>query len=290
MSWPADPGTAATTEAPPTCYRHPGRETYIACQRCGRHICPECMRPAAVGFQCPECVAEGAASVRRPRSETVRRLRSSGTPVTYGLMALCVLVYLGQVVHPAITARYELFAGPFAPPYGGVAGGQWYRLVTAIFLHQSVIHIGVNMMSLYFVGRPLEISLGRVRFLAVFFIGGLGGSAAAYVLSPQAPTIGASGAIFAVFGTLIVVARKVGADLRGMIGILVLNLVLSFSGNISWQAHIGGLVSGLLMGLALVRTRGRHSTLIQAAGVAAVFVIVVVAVVAKTAQLGGSLV
>ena len=122
MSWPADPGTAAHTEAPPTCYRHAGREIYISCQRCGRPICPECMRPASVGFQCPNCVAEGAATVRRPRSTLGLQLRASGTPVTFGLIALCVLIYLGQLADPSITSSFELIGG--GPQLVGGAASQ----------------------------------------------------------------------------------------------------------------------------------------------------------------------
>lgn len=303
MTWPADPRTSSpsppldpaaagsaggqvpdrSTGAPPTCYRHPGRETYISCQRCGRPICPDCMRPASVGFQCPQCVAEGNATVRQPRTVLGGRVRGPGTPVTYGIIALCVLIYLGQQLDPSITERFFLYGY-------AVAGGQPYRLLTAVFLHESYLHVGLNMLSLYFVGRPIEAALGRVRYLGVFLVGGLAGSAAAYVLAdPGEPSLGASGAIFAVFGTLIVVARRVGADLRGMIGILVLNLALSFTGGISWQAHIGGLVAGLLLGLVLVRAPQRHRSLVQAAGFAVVLALVVVAVLARTADLGGSI-
>ena len=165
-----------------------------------------------------------------------------------------------------------------------------------MFLHESIYHIGFNMLSLYFVGRPLEMVIGRARFLTIFLVGGVAGDVLAFCLTPlNVPTLGASGAIFAVFGTLIVVARRAGMNLRGMIGILVLNLVFSFSGGltgtaISWQAHIGGLVAGVLLGLVLVRARGRHGTVLQVASIAAVLVIIVVAVLARTADLGGSLV
>lgn len=287
MSWPSNPQAPAQTGAPPTCYRHPGRETYVSCQRCGRPICPDCMQPASVGFHCPQCVAEGSATVRAPRSALGARLRA-GTPVTYGLIALCVLVYLGQRVDPGLTGRFFLYGG--APGSGGVAGGQPYRLLTAVFLHESLLHIGFNMMSLWFIGRPLESALGRARYLGVFVVGGLAGSATAYWLTdPAQPSLGASGAVFALFGTLLVIARSVHADLRSMIGILVLNLVFSFTGGISWQAHVGGLVAGLLLGLVLVRApRGRRAAVTVGAFVV-VLVVLAVAVATRTADLGGSL-
>lgn len=288
MSWPADPQTRAEPVAPPTCYRHPGRETYVSCQRCGRPICPDCMRPASVGFQCPECVAEGAATVRAPRSALGAKLRGDGTPLTYGLIALCVVAYLLQRLHPAVTGDYFLYGGGRGS--GGVAGGQPYRLLTSIFLHESLIHIGFNMVSLYFVGRPLEIALGRARYLTVFFVGGLAGSVAAYVLAaPDAASLGASGAIFALFGTFLVVARSMGGDLRSMLGILVVNLVFSFTGGISWQAHIGGLVAGLLLGLVLVRAPRAHRVPVTVAAVVVLLAVLAVAVVARTSDLGGSL-
>ncbi len=289
MSWPADPQTRAEPVAPPTCYRHPGRETYVSCQRCGRPICPDCMRPASVGFQCPECVAEGAATVRAPRSALGARLRGDGTPVTYGLIALCVVAYLLQRLDPTITGDYFLYGG--GPGVGGVAGGQPYRLLTAVFLHESIIHIGFNMVSLYFVGRPLEVALGRARFLAVFFVGGLAGSVAAYVLAaPDSPSLGASGAIFALFGAFLVVARSIGGDVRSMLGILVVNLVYSFAvPGISWQAHVGGLVAGLLLGLVLVRAPRAHRVPVTVAAVVVLLAVLAVAVVARTSDLGGSL-
>jgi membrane associated rhomboid family serine protease len=291
MSSPAGGGFPGRTEVAPTCYRHPDRETYIACQRCGRPICPDCMRPASVGFQCPQCVAEGNATVRQPRTTLGGRLRGSGTPVTYVLIALCVLVFLGEQVDGNLQYRFDMLGYAFTPVgLGGVAAGQPYRLLTAIFLHESIVHIGLNMLSLYFVGRPVEAAQGRSRYLAVFFVGGLAGSAAAYLASPRQLSLGASGAIFAVFGTLIVVARKVGADLRGMIGILAINLFFSFADKgISWQAHIGGLVAGLLMGIAFVAAPRRHRTLVQVAGIVVVLAIVIVIVVARTANLGGTL-
>ena len=211
MSWPADPGpgtpyaggpgggvSAARPDVAPTCYRHPDRETYIACQRCGRPICPDCMRPASVGFQCPQCVAEGNATVRQPRTNLGARVRGSGTPVTYALIALCVLVFLGEQVDSGLQLRFDMLGYAYIPSLGitgGVAAGQPYRLLTAIFLHESIIHIGLNMVSLYFVGRPIETALGRSRYLAVFFVGGLAGSAAAYLASPNQLSLGASGAI-----------------------------------------------------------------------------------------------
>ena len=175
------------------------------------------------------------------------RSRPGGTPVvTITLIAICVVLYLVQQANPSFTARYALI--PFA-----VEQGQYARLITSAFLHASVLHLATNMITLYIVGAPLERVLRPVRYLIVYFLSALGGSLFSVWLSPEFSIgVGASGAIFGLFGALVVLRRQVGAEAGGLAVLIGLNLVISFTlPNISWQAHIGGLITGTLVALAL---------------------------------------
>jgi membrane associated rhomboid family serine protease len=171
----------------------------------------------------------------------------AGTPVvTITLIAICVVIYLVQQANPAFTARYALI--PF-----DVQHGQYARLVTSAFLHASLLHLGTNMITLYIVGAPLERVLRPVRYLIVYLLSALGGSLLSVWLSPEFSVgVGASGAIFGLFGALVVLRRQVGADAGALAVLIGLNLVISFTlPNISWQAHIGGLVTGVLVALVM---------------------------------------
>jgi membrane associated rhomboid family serine protease len=155
-----------TTEGPtssdagtiPHCYRHPTRETYISCQRCGRPICPDCMRQASVGFQCPECVREGNKSVRTARTAFGGALSTDAGYVSKLLIGTNVVVFLLQQVVQGFTNRFALIGAFPPPPFPirlGVADGEYYRLLTAAFLHGSVLHLALNMYALYLFGPPL---------------------------------------------------------------------------------------------------------------------------------------
>jgi membrane associated rhomboid family serine protease len=187
---------------------------------------------------------------RRPwdgRPTPARGRRPGGTPVvTITLIAICVVIYLVQQANPSFTGRYALI--PFA-----VEQGQYARLITSAFLHASVLHLATNMITLYIVGAPLERVLRPVRYLVVYFLSALGGSLFSVWLSPEFSIgVGASGAIFGLFGALLVLRRQVGAEAGALAVLIGLNLVISFAlPNISWQAHIGGLVTGTLVALAL---------------------------------------
>jgi membrane associated rhomboid family serine protease len=229
------------------CYRHPGRETALHCSTCGRPICADCMTPTPVGQRCPECL--GRTRVTRPRAV-------GGEPrATFALIAICVVAFLvvggagggfGGSIGGAGFARYALF-GP------SVASGEWWRLVTAIFLHVNIIHLLFNMYALYWIGPVLEQRFGTVRYVALFLVGGLWGSAGALILSPQAVTVGASGAIFGLMGALVVVVRRRGTrDLGGIGAVIALNLVFTFTfSGISIGGHIGGLIGGTLAAAVL---------------------------------------
>ncbi|MFI6543341.1 rhomboid family intramembrane serine protease [Streptomyces prunicolor] len=281
----------------PVCYRHPDRETGVRCTRCERPICPECMVSASVGFQCPECVRGGSGTGHAPTAAQPRTI-AGGTVVadprlvTKILIGLCVAAYLVQrVVGDRFTEHFELLGQAYVPVFGsveGIAEGQPYRLLTAMFLHGSPIHIIFNMLSLWWLGGPLEAALGRARYLALYFVSGLAGSALTYLIAaPNQPSLGASGAIFGLFGATAVLMRRLNYDLRPLIAILVINLIFTFNPgmNIAWQAHIGGLVAGVITGYAMVHAPRERRALIQYGTCAVVLVVVVVLTLIRTAQL-----
>ncbi|WP_371646285.1 rhomboid family intramembrane serine protease [Streptomyces mirabilis] len=280
----------------PTCYRHPDRETGVRCTRCERPICPECMISASVGFQCPECVRAGSGTGHAPSASQPRTL-AGGTVtadprlVTKILIGLNLAVFLVQLsVGDRFTDRFDLIGRAYVPLLGsveGVAEGQWYRMLTVMFLHGSYIHILFNMLSLWWIGGPLEAALGRARYLALYFVSGLAGSALTYlVAAPNQPSLGASGAIFGLFGATAVLMRRLNYDMRPVIALLVINLIFTFGwSNIAWQAHIGGLVGGVVVGYAMVHAPRERRTLIQYGVCAVVLAAVVVATLVRTAQL-----
>lgn len=263
------------------CYRHPDRATGIRCVRCDRPICPDCMIPASVGFQCPECVAAGQATVRTPRTVYGGRIRPGSRPdvVTLTLIGINVAVFVATTV-----SGMNAFSGSgnsslfnhlaLIPP--AVAHGEWYRLFTAAFLHFEIFHIGFNMWALYVLGPPLEATLGRLRYVALYLVSGLGGSILSLLLGPLNETAaGASGAIFGMFGGLYIIARHRNLATGGIVVTIVANLIFTFAiPNIDWRGHVGGLVTGTAVALILAMApAGRNHDRIQAAGVAAVMVV-----------------
>jgi membrane associated rhomboid family serine protease len=238
-----------------TCYRHPDRETRVSCSSCGRPICPDCMTPTPVGMRCPECMHQRTKVVRNP---TGAPGQLSAFPATVALIGINVVAYLIEVgagggglspgVGNSVVNNFALF-GPL------VAEGEWYRLITGGFLHASPIHIGFNMLLLFFLGRMLEPALGTPRFLLLYFASLLAGAFGALLLDPNAVTLGASGAVFGLAGATFVIARGRGMDaIAGEIGFLIVfNLIFSLaSRNISLGGHLGGLAGGALCALAIV--------------------------------------
>ncbi|MFF2522506.1 rhomboid family intramembrane serine protease [Streptomyces liangshanensis] len=282
-------------EGLPSCYQHPGRETGIRCTRCERPICPACMVSASVGFQCPDCVRQGSGTghppaANRPRTIVGGTVARDPRLLTKILIALNVVVFVIATQSATFVNRFDLVGQAFDPELGhqvGVADGQWYRLVTAMFLHEQIWHIGFNMLSLWWIGGPLEAALGRARYLALYLISGLAGSALTYLLAAEnAPSLGASGAIFGLFGATAVLMRKLKYDLRPVIGLLVVNLIFTFSiPDIAWQAHIGGLVAGTLVAVGLVHAPRERRALVQYGTAALVLAATVAVVVLRTAAI-----
>jgi membrane associated rhomboid family serine protease len=242
------------------CYRHPDRQSYILCQRCGRTICPECQTQAAVGVICPECMREQRASAPRTKPAVVTRMRSAagrGAPVvTYSLIGITAFVYVLQWV-PGLGVTNALF---FSPIFMTELMPEPWRALTSVFLHSTglIFHILLNMYTLWIFGRLLEPMLGRVRFLALYLISGLAGSVGVVVFAAaNAQVLGASGAIFGLMGAFVVIQRRLGGNMTQLYILLAINLAIGFipGTNISWQAHLGGLIGGALVGLVYLETR-----------------------------------
>jgi membrane associated rhomboid family serine protease len=300
VSPPPEQPPEQTAQEAPVCYRHTEREAHIRCQRCNRPICPDCMRPAAVGFQCPECVKEGARTTRSGR--TPYGGSRSGNPALTSQILIGINVAVWIVILATGGRSSELvrqlaltpIGGDFSLQNGGfihitgVANGAPWQLVTSMFTHVEVWHIGFNMLVLWVLGPQLELAVGRIRYLAIYFISGLAGSAAVMWLSPPyGETLGASGAIFGLMGALLVIAIKVHGDVRGIATWIGVNLVLTLVlvGNVSWQGHLGGLAGGVLTGAVVVFAPREHRAAWQAAGLSAVTVLVLLASAARVAVL-----
>lgn len=271
------------------CYRHPDRQSFVLCQRCMRTVCSECRTPAAVGVICPECMAQQRASQTPAQKKAQRRwasrpvsLVASGRPqMTLGIIAVTGLAYvIGLIPGVGGVVRNLLaFNSLYLVPQLGVL--EPWRLLTVALVHSGFFHVGLNMLALWFIGRSLEPLLGRGRFLALYLIGALGGSVAVALLAPGVSTVGASGAIFALFGALLVIGRHIGADIRVIALLIAINFAWPFviaaigaigSGDfagslaavgISWQAHLGGLVTGAGVGLIYARTRAAAQKRLQ---------------------------
>ena len=238
-----------TTEVQ-TCYRHGDRRAGVRCQRCDRPICPDCMRQASVGFHCPECVKGSGQKVY-----TARNLSPGGAaPVTLALLAVNVAVYLVSTLALGGAVLFDP-GRAFIVDWGliglGVQEGESYRLVTGGFLHADLMHLGFNMFALWILGRQLEPVLGRSVFAAIYGASLLAGSLGVMIADPRAFTVGASGAVFGLFGYALVAqyARGINPMDTGLGGIIVINLVFTFVvPGISIGGHLGGLLGGVLAG------------------------------------------
>jgi membrane associated rhomboid family serine protease len=255
------------------------------------------MRSASVGQQCVECVGEGARSTRQART-TFGGRPAAGAIVTWVLVAINVAVFLVTWVRPGIVTNLEMLGYAkyaYTGPWHGVAAGESYRLVTSAFLAPATglgglgfVDILFNMWALVFVGPSLEGLLGRVRFLAVYLVSAVGGGVMYYFLAPQnQPAVGASGAIFGLFGAWFVVSRRLRLDTRGIVMLIAINLALSFFFHnvIAWQDHIGGLLTGALLTAAYAYAPRKNRAVIQVIATVAVVALIVVAVVIRNGQL-----
>ncbi len=258
-----------------TCYRHPSRETGVSCSSCGRPICPDCMTPTPVGMRCPEC------SKQRTRVMTMRNMATRPT-VTFALIAINVVVFLSEGSftlsgEPSGKVYEEgaLFGSIRGLPTLGVAHGQWWRLVTNGFLHANLLHIGLNMWVLYYLGLMLEPAIGHLKFGVIYGVSLLAGSFGALLASPHSPTVGASGAVFGLMGAAAVEmrARQIPIMQSGVGVLILINLIFSFSvPDISWGGHVGGLIGGVLAALVIRLGDRYRSRALALAGCAAIAV------------------
>ena len=306
----------STPAGVPTCYRHPDRETYVRCQRCEKPICPDCMRDAAVGFQCPDCIKEGAKTTRQGQAVYGGRRSADPRLTSMVLVGLNALVWLAIVAtgwtKSTLTDRIALLPtgrcssvddpGSYYPRldverlcdaaadgrwFPGVSDGAYYQLVTSMFAHEQIWHIGFNMLVLWFLGPQIEAVLGRARFLALYFVSGLAGSVCVYWFSGEDTlTLGASGAIFGLMGALLVVAHKVRGDVQTIVGWLAINAVFTFLfPGVSWQGHLGGFLGGVLVTVIMVYAPKDRRQAVQIAGVTLITAALVLATVARTVVL-----
>jgi len=261
-----------TETAQKTCYRHPDRTTGLSCSECGRPICTECMTMAPVGIRCPEHSGKPQGAQRVAQGARRAGLEGVGAKVTRTLIGINVAVYIAEVatgggvngVGSTIYEKGVLIAGRAVDSHGhliGVAEGDWWRLITAAFLHYGPFHLLLNMFALYWFGSLLEQRIGSGRFLALYLVCGLAGSAGALLWSPLTPTVGASGAIFGILGAGLVLEQQRDYVFGGSaLGIIVINFILTFSiSSISKGGHIGGLIGGIIATLGLTRFGRGHA-------------------------------
>ena len=266
----------------PVCPRHPDRVSYIRCQRCRRPACPECQRSAAVGVQCVDCIREQARSGPRPVTVLGGRAGSNKPHLTMGIIALCVLVWIGELVSPRVFQEVA-----FAPALGTI---EPWRLLTSAFAHSphQPMHIIFNMLALWIVGGYLERMLGWARYLAIYVVTALAGTVTWLLFQPVdsfVPVVGASGAVFGLFAAVIVLNRHLGRDSSGMIATIGINAVIGFVvPNVAWEAHLGGLVAGGLVAAAMALARTQRNPAIAWGAIVGVLVLVLGLFVAKYAM------
>ena len=243
----------------PTCPRHPGVVTYVRCQRCGRPTCPQCQRPAAVGVQCVDCVKAQQKQQRRAVTVAGGVARGGAPVVTYGIIALSVLVFLGQLASSDVQRALM-----FVPVLGQ---SEPWRFLTTAFLHGSVVHILMNMYALYLIGPFVEQVFGRWRYLSLYAISAIGGSVSVLLLSSPSSdswltgTVGASGAVFGLFSALALTMKRLKRNQTQVLVVIGINIVFSFMfPNVSWEAHLGGLLTGAVLSAAYLYAPKEHRT------------------------------
>jgi membrane associated rhomboid family serine protease len=293
----------------PVCYRHPSRETYVRCTRCDRPICPDCMNAASVGHQCPECVAEGRRTQRPARTAFGGSVAGRAGVATKTLIGINVVVAVISIATGGVRSvaggglggllgsstpltdwgsvlGYATY-GPGDTALHGIAAGEWYRLITAMFLHYGVLHLLLNMYALWILGRDLERVLGPLRFTGLYLLAGLGGNVAAYLFSAQnAATAGASTAVFGLMAAIFVILRRLKLSVAPILPIIVINVIFTFAiANISVAGHLGGLAVGAIVGWILAYAPKERRNLFQGLGCALVLVLLIALAVYRTMAL-----
>jgi len=252
-------------EAANFCYRHRDRQSFILCQRCGRTICAECQTQAAVGVICPDCMREQRKNAPRTKPAILTKFAGSEAPtVTYSIIGVTLVVYLLQFVSGDFITNLLLYAGVYSQP----ANFEPWRLLTTALVHGSIFHVLLNMYTLWIFGQFLEHSLGRGRYITLYVLSALAGSLGVLLLAdPYTPVVGASGAIFGLMGAFLVIQRRLGGNAKQLLVLIGINLVIGFipNLNIAWQAHVGGIVGGAILGFIYVQTRHIRQKSVQTA-------------------------
>ena len=261
------------------CYQHPERSTGIACQRCGRPICGECMNPASVGFQCPRCVGLGRAGTREPRTRFGARAGASAGTMTKVVMGALVGVYVLNLVTRGLVESL------LAMSTVDVASGQFWRLVTTSLTSGGLLGLLMNLLVLWLAGRALESELGSLRFLVLFLAAGLGGATLLFVFAPLgAASVGAASAVVGLLGANAIGKRRGGEDIRPDVGLLVVlvlySLVIGFT-SFGWLTLVGGILVGAVVGAVLAYAPRRNRAVVQAVGLLAVVLVCLAGVVVK---------
>ncbi len=230
------------------------------------------MTPASVGFQCPECIRAGQATVRAPRGGGLVAAGRRWGAVTLSLIAANVAMFLVSAFSAVSVGNspldnYEspVFDALSQWPYGVTLLGEWWRVVTAAFLHIGIVHLVMNMLALLIFGSELERQLGRVRFLGIYLLSALGGAVAIQLFgNPEFAVAGASTAIYGLLGALgvLMIARR--QDLRGLLTLLAINVLISFLPGVSLVGHFGGLIAGAAAAGLILLTRRRRAVQIVA--------------------------
>lgn len=277
----------ARTAADPVCPRHPDRVSYVRCQRCERPVCPECQRPAAVGVQCVDCVREASRQMPTARTVFGGGVSRDGKPrITQAIIAICVVVYLLQQANSRVSD--DLAYAPVA-----TVAEPW-RMLTVALVHSptQITHIIFNMLALWLTGPYLEALFGRARFVALYVLSAFGGSVAVLLLADPSDmrewvgaTVGASGAVFGLFAALFIVQRKLRLDTAGILVMIGINAVIGFvpAFNISWEGHLGGLVTGAVAAAVLAYAPRARRTTYQVAGLVTLLVVLLALVAVKVA-------
>lgn len=321
MTTPPDQGPVdGAATGVPTCYRHPGREAYIRCQRCNRTICPDCMRDAAVGHQCPECVKEAARGSRQHSALYGGRRSADPRLTTFVLIGINAVVWLAITATGGNTSRVlgllgltptgrcELTDGsgryypdvvdgatcatlPVTDWHAGVADGAWWQLLTSAFTHVEIWHIAMNMFALFLFGPVLEGIVGRARFLAVYLVSAVSSSVLVlYLAGADSSTVGASGALFGLLGALLVVARKARLNSQALVQNLMLGVAITVYGlvvgGISWQGHLGGFVGGAAGAAVIAYAPKANRSVVQWSGLALLTVALLALAFVRAAALG----
>ncbi|MFG3347733.1 rhomboid family intramembrane serine protease [Streptomyces sp. NPDC048018] len=280
----------------PRCYRHPDVGTGIRCTRCEKPICPQCMVSASVGFQCPDCVRNGsgtghAPDANQPRTLAGGRVAADGRLVTKILIAVNLGLFIAaQVAGDRFVDQLVMIGYAYNPVLSevvGVADGEWYRLLTSALLHQEVPHFVFNMIGLWVIGGIVEPELGRIRYALLCLLSGLSGSALVYLLdAPNQASLGASGIVYGLIGSWVVLARRRRYDMRPVLLFVAISLVFTFARpGVSWEAHIGGLVAGALVTYGLVHAPRARRDLVQYAVCGLVLLLDLGIVLGRTAAL-----